>query len=675
MEINILHLLEGAKQAKGLTVIIDVFRAFSTACYVAANHATRIVPVGNIETAYQLKKENPDFLLIGERGGQIQPGFDYGNSPTQIECVDFTDKTVIHTTSAGTQGIVSAIHADEIITGSFVNAKAIIDYILMKNPAVVSLVCMGWEASEPADEDTFCATYIKNALEGKPNNFPEIVRYMREESTTGKFLDVVSGASAPAGDFENCLRLNKFNFILKAEKLEGGLLHFRKVDLPANPSNTNRRVLIIGADGMRPDSVDPELMPTYAKLIKQGTLFTQFFADYPPHTRVSMTTLTTGVHSGRHGVVNNHMYIPGFQEDGFVQTGNDKHLLAFKHMTGEPIILCPTLGDRLQQQGKRLSVAASSSPGAALLWNINHPEQIVNPSSHYGQPALMALHNKLGEVPVEQGSTKLERAKWATRALIDAHLEDQSNQVMVLWLSEPDASQHDYGLGSPEAKEGLRVVDHCVAEVLQALDRLGLRDEINLLLISDHGHSTVNAQGSLEQYLDKACRELALTSRFMTTGDFIYAHPDDELNLEELNRLVKWLCNQEWCDIVFTSFAIEADLPGVMPIETAIGPIHHNRAPLMAISPKWFDTENKFGVPGIVKSLTSSASLKATHGTWSPYDLHAFFLGCGPDFAEGKSIDALCGIVDIAPTVCHLIGLTQSAGFDGRVLIEGLKPQ
>src|SRR5690606_17237699 len=116
------------------------------ACYVMNNGAKTLIPVGDLDIAYQLKEENPNYILMGEREGIIQPGFDFGNSPSAIESVDFTSKTVVHTTSAGTQGIVNAVGADEIITGSFVNAQAIIDYIRMKDPAEVSLVCMGWQA-------------------------------------------------------------------------------------------------------------------------------------------------------------------------------------------------------------------------------------------------------------------------------------------------------------------------------------------------------------------------------------------------------------------------------------------------------------------------------------------------------------------------------------------------
>lgn len=94
-------------------------------------------------------------------------GFDYGNSPTQIENIDFSGKTVVHTTSSGTQGIANAQNAKEILTGSLVNAKAIAEYIKMQNPEDVSLVCMGNGGLSEAEEDTLCAKYIKSLLEGK----------------------------------------------------------------------------------------------------------------------------------------------------------------------------------------------------------------------------------------------------------------------------------------------------------------------------------------------------------------------------------------------------------------------------------------------------------------------------------------------------------------------------
>ena len=228
MKVKILHLIDGAKQARGLTVIIDVFRAFSVACYVFGNDAKKIVPLGNIDITYKMKKENPNFLLIGERGGKKPDGFDYGNSPTQIENVDFTEKIIIQTTSAGTQGIANATNADEIVTGAFVNVQAIIDYIKKQNPEEVSLVAMGSSEIRIADEDTLCAEYIKNALENKINDFSKIIEHLREYRSAHKFFDPAIDW-APERDFDLCLSLNKFNFVLKVELCNENQVFFKKI--------------------------------------------------------------------------------------------------------------------------------------------------------------------------------------------------------------------------------------------------------------------------------------------------------------------------------------------------------------------------------------------------------------------------------------------------------------
>ena len=88
MNIRILEFIEGAKQATGLTVIIDVFRAFSVGCYVANNGAGRIIAAGSVDTARQLRQENPDSILIGERNERKVEGFDYGNSPVEVSGLD-----------------------------------------------------------------------------------------------------------------------------------------------------------------------------------------------------------------------------------------------------------------------------------------------------------------------------------------------------------------------------------------------------------------------------------------------------------------------------------------------------------------------------------------------------------------------------------------------------------
>ena len=155
----------------------------------------------DIKKARQLKKESPDYVLMDERSGLKQPGFDYGNSPAEIEKVNFNKKTVILTTSTGTQGIANAINSDEIITGAFVN--------------IVSLVCT--DDRLPDNEDFMLASYLKKRLRNKKVNFGKIQKHLERHRCACGFLKNPMTKWSKK-DFSLVLSLDRFNFVLKAKK-------------------------------------------------------------------------------------------------------------------------------------------------------------------------------------------------------------------------------------------------------------------------------------------------------------------------------------------------------------------------------------------------------------------------------------------------------------------------
>jgi len=228
MNIEILQLLEGARSARGLTVVIDVFRAFSSACYVMENGAEKIIAVEKVKTALDLKKEHPEYIIMGEENEKKPAAFDFGNSPSRIENYDFSGKTVVLRTSSGTQGLLNATGADEIITGSFVNLGAIVNYIRFRSPETVSLVCMGYATRYPIEEDTYCAEYIRNCLKGFQMDYENITDNIRETSGA-RFFIAENQEHTPSSDFYLCLDLNRFDFILKTNLIDKGLMHLHKV--------------------------------------------------------------------------------------------------------------------------------------------------------------------------------------------------------------------------------------------------------------------------------------------------------------------------------------------------------------------------------------------------------------------------------------------------------------
>jgi 2-phosphosulfolactate phosphatase len=236
MRIRHLRLLEGARRAEGLAAVIDVFRAFSTACCLAAGGVARLVVVERTEEAFALGREHPDWRLVGERGGRKLPGFDHANSPSEILEADVEGATVVFTTSAGTRGLLLAAgRAEEVVTASFRNAGAVIEHVRRRRPAVVSIVSLGAAGAEETVEDNLCGDYLAAAFAGVPADFDAIDRTIRASASAARFGDPAL-PWFPAVDRERCLELDRHDFVLRLETGPDGLRELVRVEAGAGLS-------------------------------------------------------------------------------------------------------------------------------------------------------------------------------------------------------------------------------------------------------------------------------------------------------------------------------------------------------------------------------------------------------------------------------------------------------
>jgi 2-phosphosulfolactate phosphatase len=230
MEIEILEFADGAARATGVTVIIDVFRAFSVACYAYDSGASRIIATDDAEKAFALKKSYHNTALVGERNEKKIEGFDFGNSPTEIIKENLTGKTVIQTTTAGTAGLVNAINAELLITGSIVNAGAVVRFIKALKSKHISLVAMGYRGRISAEEDLLCADMITAGLRDHPYDFQNRIDDLRNGSGK-RFFNRENLDFSPPTDFFLCTMTDRFSFILKAERRLDGNIDLMRIEL------------------------------------------------------------------------------------------------------------------------------------------------------------------------------------------------------------------------------------------------------------------------------------------------------------------------------------------------------------------------------------------------------------------------------------------------------------
>ncbi len=174
MEVRTLAGLAEAGQARGAVVVLDIFRASNTILALLAAGAAEVRLLADLEQARALRDAHPDWLLAGERGGLIQPGFDGDNSPAHAATLRPAGRSVILTTSAGTQAVHRLGQAGPVCYGSFANAEAVVRALTTLAPERVNLLPMGLEAREPAREDDLAAFYLAERLAGRRPDFAAI---------------------------------------------------------------------------------------------------------------------------------------------------------------------------------------------------------------------------------------------------------------------------------------------------------------------------------------------------------------------------------------------------------------------------------------------------------------------------------------------------------------------
>ncbi|HSL42153.1 MAG TPA: 2-phosphosulfolactate phosphatase [Anaerolineales bacterium] len=214
--------LETCHEAKGVVIVIDVLRAFSTAAYAFSRGAKEILLVSTVDEALALKSQIQNSLAMGEVGGLRPEGFDFGNSPTYINQADLAGITMIHRTSAGTQGVVLSQNAEVMLVASFVVATATARYVERLDAPEVTFVITG-RSYNGGDEDLACAEYLESLLRGDQPEEKSFIRRVLESKDAFPHLDPAQ-RDYPLSDLDFCAQVDRFDFAMPVIKENGHYL-------------------------------------------------------------------------------------------------------------------------------------------------------------------------------------------------------------------------------------------------------------------------------------------------------------------------------------------------------------------------------------------------------------------------------------------------------------------
>lgn len=220
-------LLAGAREATGTVIIIDVFRAFTTASVALSEGVSKIVFFADPDDALAYRQAGKADYCAGEVDGIPPDGYDFGNSPYELATAassgkDIKGKIMAHSTRAGTVGVNAARNADQIYGGSLANASATINAVMEDKPDLVSIVAMGLAGKVRTDEDELCAIYMRNLLEGRKTDHDAVTRVIRSGHEVIKFTDPAQ-PHWHAEDVDFALDIDSINQVVRIEQ-ENGLL-------------------------------------------------------------------------------------------------------------------------------------------------------------------------------------------------------------------------------------------------------------------------------------------------------------------------------------------------------------------------------------------------------------------------------------------------------------------
>ena len=157
------------RQTTGNAIIVinDVLRAATSMITAFHYGLEKIIPVADLEEARGYKEKG--FLVAAERNGIRSDFADFGNSPFEFMTEEIKHKTLVYSSTNGTQAIEKAKTAGEVVLGAFINLKALAQWIVSQNKDVI-IYCSGWKNKVSLEDTLFAGALVECLLESKNYN-------------------------------------------------------------------------------------------------------------------------------------------------------------------------------------------------------------------------------------------------------------------------------------------------------------------------------------------------------------------------------------------------------------------------------------------------------------------------------------------------------------------------
>jgi Type I phosphodiesterase / nucleotide pyrophosphatase len=515
-------------------------------------------------------------------------------------------------------------------------------------------------------------------------------------------------------------------------------------------------------DGLRPDFVTRSDTPTLYAMSREGVLFDRHHAQYPTVTMVNAAALATGAPPAITGMLGDTMYLgPALEARGVNVAGTslepfarvpmkleDTRRLSELNATGVlngDLLGMDSVVQEIGREGGYTAVIGKQGP--AFIFD-DRVLTVTRGKDERGQPHadFMFATDDAAAPPAEAEKFFAGLPEASHAGVRDEKVDDYFTRVaieralprareaalaghpalVVLWLHNPDLTQHLAGLGTLPALQALHDADYNLAAVRSAVRKLEIEDRTDLMVVSDHGFATIRLRVDLAGLLVEAGLKKSMESSDVIVApnggsDLVYlsraVFKTPDAIRERLQKIVNFAEAQEWCGPIFSRRPAPADpsrrgrraarnpLPGPYLgwidgtfTESAVGAFNPARSPDLIVSfaevpdldnrPFTGPTEPAFtlGVKGQQSVPNKSQPLvrpvkglvyadvgeskgwttgMGMHGAAGVREIHNFCAAAGPDFKRVFRDTTPTGNLDVTPTIEQVLGVMPNVGAGG----------
>ena len=372
---------------------------------------------------------------------------------------------------------------------------------------------------------------------------------------------------------------------------------------------TKPYVILISFDGFRWDYLDRGISHNLDILIKQGVRASSLRPVFPTKTFPNHVSIVTGLYPEHHGIIHNHFINP---------TTGEEFSLANKSAVQNPKWYS---GEFIWETAKKNSIKSASFfwPGSELTAEYRRPD-------YYKEYQHDLPYNKRIEGIIN----------WLKLPLA------QRPHFITLYFHETDSRGHDSGPDSPEINASIKLLDSHIGDLMTGIEKIGLKDSVNLIVVSDHGMTNIseNKVINIEKILAGKKAEL------WETGPVMMVNPLEHGVYEILKEYSKnyYVYKKEELP-EFYSFS---EHPFIYPL-------------ILIAKPGYSLVKN------IAEDKVGYSISEGNHGYEKDFlDMHGIFVASGPAFKTSYKTGTVWNI-DIYPLICKIFNISPKQPIDGNL--------